>query len=148
MNVDVIAERAESVLQHLIPMPSNALSVRPGLDTDTPEGAKTAPSMSSPSGVCDSERGRGSAFPNRISPANVVSFRAVEKFDKILPLAARFLAPGGRLALLIGSAQLPSLKMIDQLVWRSISVPKSQTRTLSIGLFRGGTESMDVPSLQ
>jgi 16S rRNA (guanine527-N7)-methyltransferase len=38
---------------------------------------------------------------------DVVTLRAVEQFESILPMAARLVAPRGRLALLIGSAQLP-----------------------------------------
>ena len=44
-----------------------------------------------------------------LTPAafNAVTLRAVERFEAILPVAARLVAPEGRLALLIGSAQLP-----------------------------------------
>jgi 16S rRNA G527 N7-methylase RsmG len=38
---------------------------------------------------------------------DVVTLRAVERFESILPVAARLVSAGGRLALLIGSAQLP-----------------------------------------
>ena len=54
-----------------------------------------------------------------LAPAafNVVTLRAVERFEAILPVAGRLVAPEGRLALLIGSAQLPavhsSLEQID-----------------------------------
>lgn len=37
--------------------------------------------------------------------ASTVTMRAVEKFDKVLPVAHRMLTPGGELALLIGEAQ-------------------------------------------
>jgi 16S rRNA (guanine527-N7)-methyltransferase len=40
------------------------------------------------------------------SAFDTVTFRAVERFESILPVAARLVAPAGRLALLIGSAQL------------------------------------------
>jgi 16S rRNA (guanine(527)-N(7))-methyltransferase RsmG len=36
---------------------------------------------------------------------DLVTLRAVERFEMILPVAARLVAPGGRLALLIGSSQ-------------------------------------------
>src|SRR5262249_31150539 len=36
--------------------------------------------------------------------ADIVTMRAVERFDLILPIAASLVAPGGRLALLIGNA--------------------------------------------
>ena len=40
--------------------------------------------------------------------AGVLTLRAVEHFETILPLAVTFLAPNGTLALLIGAAQTPS----------------------------------------
>lgn len=74
----------------------------------------------------------GPAFP----PADIVTLRAVERLESILPLATRFLAPSGRLALLIGSAQLPSLSTIAPgLRWLpAIPMPHSQSRVVSIGL--------------
>ncbi|MFZ3264718.1 MAG: 16S rRNA (guanine(527)-N(7))-methyltransferase RsmG, partial [Terriglobales bacterium] len=65
--------------------------------------------------------------------ADVVTFRAVEKFDQILPFATTFLAPAGRLALLIGAAQVSKLNPLPALTWQNINVPKSQNRVLSIG---------------
>ena len=65
--------------------------------------------------------------------ADVVTFRAVEKFDQILPIAASFLAPAGRMAILIGTAQLPKLNQLPTLTWQNIRVPQSQKRLLSIG---------------
>jgi len=41
---------------------------------------------------------------------DLVTLRAVERFDKILPIASDLLAPGGLLALLIGSSQLAEAK--------------------------------------
>jgi 16S rRNA (guanine527-N7)-methyltransferase len=38
---------------------------------------------------------------------DIVTLRAVEDYESILPVAARLVAPAGRLALLIGSSQLP-----------------------------------------
>ncbi len=38
---------------------------------------------------------------------DTVTLRAVERFESILPVAATLVAPTGRLALLIGEAQLP-----------------------------------------
>jgi len=43
---------------------------------------------------------------------DVVTLRAVERFESTLPAAARLVAPGGRLALLIGSNQLPLAESI------------------------------------
>ena len=41
--------------------------------------------------------------------ADVVTLRAVEHFESILPQAVTFLAPNATLALLIGAAQIPHL---------------------------------------
>ncbi len=43
---------------------------------------------------------------------DVVTLRAVERFESILPVAARLVAPGGRLALLIGQTQLPQAQSV------------------------------------
>jgi 16S rRNA (guanine(527)-N(7))-methyltransferase RsmG len=67
--------------------------------------------------------------------ADVVTLRAVECFETILPLAATLLAPNGRLALLIGAAQLPHLAPLTSLKWcPPISVPQSHSRVLSISI--------------
>lgn len=73
----------------------------------------------------------GSDFP----PAHLVTLRAVEHFAAILPLAARFLAPSGHLALLIGASQVPTLpSLAPGLRWAPpIAVPNSNARVLSIG---------------
>jgi len=69
--------------------------------------------------------------------ADVVTLRAVEHFATILPQAAAFLAPGGCLALLIGTAQIPHLAGLKSVQWRQpINVPKSHSRMLSIGIHK------------
>jgi 16S rRNA (guanine527-N7)-methyltransferase len=69
--------------------------------------------------------------------AEVVTLRAVEHFDAILPLAATFLAPSASLALLINTAQLPRLTTLTTMNWHQpISVPQSHTRVLSIGILQ------------
>jgi 16S rRNA (guanine527-N7)-methyltransferase len=66
--------------------------------------------------------------------ADVVTLRAVEHFDTILPQAVTFLAPNATLALLIGAAQIPHLTTLTTLQWRPpIPVPQSHTRVLLIG---------------
>jgi 16S rRNA (guanine527-N7)-methyltransferase len=71
------------------------------------------------------------AFPR----TQIVTLRAVESFDTILPTAAALTAPTGRLALLIGSAQLPKLAALPDVSWSPpIPVPQSQARVLSIGV--------------
>ena len=74
--------------------------------------------------------------------AEVVTFRAVERFDTILPVATKLLAPQGRLALLIGARQLSALsRLAPALVWSSpISVPVSQARVLTIGSHQNRVE--------
>ena len=65
--------------------------------------------------------------------ADVVTLRAIERFDSVLPLAIRFLAPSARLALLIGANQLPNLTSTIQ--WDPpISIPQSHSRVLAIGI--------------
>ena len=68
--------------------------------------------------------------------SDVVTFRAVECFEAVLPTAASLVAASGRLALLIGSAQLPALASIEpKLRWMPpIPVPQSQSRVLSISI--------------
>jgi 16S rRNA (guanine527-N7)-methyltransferase len=65
----------------------------------------------------------------------VVTLRAVERFDTILPQALALLAPSATLALLIGSDQIPQLAAMTALSWQPpIPVPQSKRRVLSIGL--------------
>lgn len=65
---------------------------------------------------------------------DVVTLRAVERFGSILPIAARLLAPLGRLALLIGQAQLTRARSVARaLIWpEPIPIPNSQSRVLII----------------
>lgn len=66
--------------------------------------------------------------------AEVVTLRAVEHFDSILPAAVRLLAPHGRLALLIGARQIPLL-ITQPLNWHEpVPIPMSQARVLAIGI--------------
>lgn len=67
----------------------------------------------------------------------LVTLRAVEHFEAILPLAESLLAPRATLAILIGSTQLPPLKRLTRLPWNDpIPVPHSKTRVLSIGIMK------------
>ena len=63
---------------------------------------------------------------------DVVTLRAVERFDAALPIAARLLKPRGRLALLIGSAQVPQARSIlpDTNFSHPFPVPLSTSRVL------------------
>lgn len=76
--------------------------------------------------------GRAEAYPN--PPADVVTLRAVEHFEKVLPIATSLVAPGGRLALLIGQAQLEQThNLAPELIWTPpIPIPLSASRVLAI----------------
>ena len=66
--------------------------------------------------------------------AEVVTLRAVEHFDKILPQAAAFLAPTATLAVLISAAQLPKVSTLTNVSWHPpLPVPQSRSRVLLIG---------------
>jgi len=69
-------------------------------------------------------------------PADIVTLRAVERFSTILPIAASLVAPTGRLALLISSAQLPALAtLLPNLHWLCpVPIPQSNSRVLSISV--------------
>lgn len=67
--------------------------------------------------------------------ANVVTLRAVECFESILPLATALVVSTGSLALLIGAAQVPRLATQTEVKWGPpIPIPLSHTRVLSIGV--------------
>jgi 16S rRNA (guanine527-N7)-methyltransferase len=67
--------------------------------------------------------------------SQVVTLRAVERFDAILHQAVDLLAPKATLALLIGLAQIPHLAALTTINWQPpIPVPQSHTRVLSIGV--------------
>jgi 16S rRNA (guanine527-N7)-methyltransferase len=65
---------------------------------------------------------------------DVVTLRAVERFESVLPTAARLVATNGRLALLISSVQLPSAKSaVPNVAWSPPApIPASQNRILAI----------------
>ena len=66
---------------------------------------------------------------------NLVTLRAVERFDSILPTAAALLAPAGRLALLISAAQQDQARStLPHLAWSNpIPVPHSRSRIVLVG---------------
>jgi 16S rRNA (guanine527-N7)-methyltransferase len=68
---------------------------------------------------------------------DLVTLRAVERFATIVPTAAALLAPAGRLALLIGSAQEPTARAsLPNLQWTlPIPIPHSRSRVLAVGQF-------------
>jgi 16S rRNA (guanine527-N7)-methyltransferase len=63
---------------------------------------------------------------------DVVTLRAVERFETILPTAAALVAPAGRLALLIGAAQQDQARtLLPHFTWSpAIPVPHSRARIL------------------
>jgi 16S rRNA (guanine527-N7)-methyltransferase len=63
---------------------------------------------------------------------DLVTLRAVERFESILPTAATLVGPAGRLALLIGAAQQSQAhSTLPDLHWSSpIPVPESRSRIL------------------
>ena len=65
----------------------------------------------------------------------LVTLRAVERFAVVLPIAARLIAPAGRLALLIGASQLHQAQAIlPGFSWQgTLAVPSSQSRILLVG---------------
>lgn len=68
-------------------------------------------------------------------PADVVTLRAVERFENVLPSAAHLVAPGGRLALQIGEAQCARAReLATQFRWADpLSIPLSSNRMLLVG---------------
>jgi 16S rRNA (guanine527-N7)-methyltransferase len=67
--------------------------------------------------------------------ADLVTLRAVERFESILPVAERLINGDGTLALLIGESQEEATKRhLPDLRWKaSIPVPQSQSRILVVG---------------
>jgi 16S rRNA (guanine527-N7)-methyltransferase len=68
------------------------------------------------------------------SAFDVVTLRAVERFESILPKAASLVRPAGRLALLIGSAQQSQARsLLPNLSWSDPQpIPGSESRILLI----------------
>ena len=75
---------------------------------------------------------RAEDFP---SAARLVTLRAVERFDQILPTAARLVASQSRLALLIATPQEPKARQaLPSFTWRpAVPIPLSETRILLVG---------------
>ena len=68
--------------------------------------------------------------------AELVTLRAVEQFQNILPVAARLVRTSGRLALLIGAGQVRSVHdFASDFIWNPpVPIPLSSNRVLLIGL--------------
>ena len=67
--------------------------------------------------------------------AEIVTMRAVERFEAALPIAASLLSNSGRLGLLVGSGQVEIARnALHNFAWQSpISLPASEQRVLLIG---------------
>jgi len=111
-NVNVINDRAEAIAPTLDSQWSEASPHDPGRKESHPPLSAPKP---------------------KLAPADVVTFRAVEKFDRILPLAATFISPTGRLAILIGPSQTDHLKQLNSLKWTTHPIPNSTSSLLAIG---------------
>jgi 16S rRNA (guanine527-N7)-methyltransferase len=77
--------------------------------------------------------GRAESFPP--ASADVVTLRAVERFENILPIAVRLVRGGGLLALLIGDQQIEQAKaVLTDLKWQAaVPIPLSSNRVVLIG---------------
>lgn len=77
--------------------------------------------------------GRAETLPD--SSADLVTLRAVERFDLVLPIAARLVAPDGRLALFLGEGQACRVpQLATGFKWRERSpIPLSSKRILLVG---------------
>ncbi|HEV8493796.1 MAG TPA: 16S rRNA (guanine(527)-N(7))-methyltransferase RsmG [Candidatus Angelobacter sp.] len=67
--------------------------------------------------------------------ADLVTLRAVEKFEEILPVALKLISPGGRLALLIGTSQIDLAKsLLAGVQWQEpLVIPSGHSRVLLVG---------------
>lgn len=72
--------------------------------------------------------------------SQIVTMRAVEKFETVLPIAASFVEPTGKFALLIGASQISAAtKTLCDFKWQDpVAVPESRERILLIGTSRQG----------
>jgi len=65
--------------------------------------------------------------------ADLVTLRAVEQFERVLPVAAKLVAEDGRLGLLIGARQYSATQQVLGGNWRweeSVSVPGTEARVV------------------
>lgn len=75
---------------------------------------------------------RAEEFPEK---SELVTVRAVEKFEVVLPVVARLLQPEGRLGLMIGAGQVGTARAIlKSLAWTDpVSVPGGHSRVILVG---------------
>src|SRR5215472_8191010 len=74
--------------------------------------------------------------------ADLVTMRAVERFEAAAPIALRLVRPGGRLALMIGASQVGAAKQaVGELAWSPPrEIPVSHSRILLVGTKPRGNE--------
>jgi 16S rRNA (guanine527-N7)-methyltransferase len=67
--------------------------------------------------------------------AELVTLRAVERFERILPIALGLVSPGGRLAMLIGESQIQiATSTLVGVTWQTpIPITGSQSRVILVG---------------
>jgi 16S rRNA (guanine527-N7)-methyltransferase len=76
--------------------------------------------------------GRAEIFPGQ---ADLVTLRAVEKFESVMQAGIDLVASGGRIALMIGRSQLSKARQLDSLEWNEpLPVPGGQARLLLVGI--------------
>jgi len=112
-DVDVFAGRAEDLAAQFHDPSRNDLSRNDGSMNDA--GREELPA---PTGCFD-----------------VVTLRAVEQFERVLPVAASLLQPAGRMTLLIGEEQIPpTATALPAFRWENPrAIPNSRNRVLLIG---------------
>jgi len=67
---------------------------------------------------------------------DLVTLRAVEQFERALPVAAELVTPGGRLCLLVGEGQVPTASQVLGAGWTwqpQTIVPQSAGRVVLVG---------------
>jgi len=73
--------------------------------------------------------------------AEIVTLRAVEQFDRALPVAANLVANQGRIALLIGASQVDAARQVlsDGWSWADpVPIPGSNARVVAVARRKGG----------
>ena len=81
--------------------------------------------------------GRGEEFS---ATADLVTLRAVERYEQALGVAARMVAPGGRLGLLVGAPQAERTpQLLPGFGWQApVAIPQSSARVLLVGTNQDG----------
>ncbi|HET9180514.1 MAG TPA: 16S rRNA (guanine(527)-N(7))-methyltransferase RsmG [Candidatus Angelobacter sp.] len=77
--------------------------------------------------------GRAEGFP---SQGDLVTLRAVEQFEKVLPISIKLVKRGGSLGLMIGKSQIEAARqLLSTVEWKQpLEVPGGHSRALLIGI--------------